>query len=244
MVKQLPILMYHSIQSVPRSEVMRSLHVAPATFRRQMYLLNLMGFRGLGLTEALKEKGGNLYAKVCAITFDDGYRNFITNALPALDEQHFKATIYVPSSLVGSSNIWDLDKGISANSLMDWDELQALQSRGFEIGCHGASHIDLAETGVDLSQEISAAKNRIEEKMGKRVNSLCYPYGSFNNFVIKQSLNDGFDSAVTMRRGRADLSRDDYLSLPRIPITWHTTAAHFMLKILTGYEDRRSHQGT
>lgn len=208
-----------------------------------MYLLNLMGFRGLGLTEAIKEKAKNPSSKVCAITFDDGYKNFITNALPALDEQRFKATIYVPSSLVGSSNTWDLDKGISVNSLMDWDELIAIQSRGFEIGCHGASHIDLTETDVDLTREISAAKNRIEKKIGRQVNSLCYPYGSFNNLVIKHSLDGGFDSAVTMRRGRADLSRDDYLSLPRIPVTWHTTAAHFILKLLTGYEDRRSHQG-
>lgn len=235
--------MYHSIRSVSRSEVMRSLHVSPTAFRRQMYLLNLMGFRGLGLTEAIKEKAKKPCSKVCAITFDDGYKNFITNALPALDEQRFKATIYVPSSLVGSSNTWDLDKGISVNSLMDWDELMEIQSRGFEIGCHGASHIDLTETNVDLAWEISAAKNRIEEKMGRQVSSLCYPYGSFNNLVIKHSLDDGFDSAVTMRRGRADLSRDDYLSLPRIPVTWHTTAAHFILKLLTGYEDRRSHQG-
>ena len=46
---KIPILMYHSIELMPKSTVMRSLHVSPKSFRFQMWLLNFMGYKALSL---------------------------------------------------------------------------------------------------------------------------------------------------------------------------------------------------
>jgi hypothetical protein len=47
----IPILMYHSIQSMPKSTVMRSLHVHPKRFGIQMWLLNMLGYKRLSIRE-------------------------------------------------------------------------------------------------------------------------------------------------------------------------------------------------
>ena len=46
-----PILMYHSIAEVPRGTFMRSLHVSPKRFAFQMYLLKILGYRGVSISE-------------------------------------------------------------------------------------------------------------------------------------------------------------------------------------------------
>ena len=43
--KTIPILMYHNIKLIEKSEVMKSLHVAPNAFKRQMLILKKLGFR-------------------------------------------------------------------------------------------------------------------------------------------------------------------------------------------------------
>ena len=49
--RTIPILMYHSIEAMPKSTVMRSLHVPPKRFRFQMWLLNMLGYKGLSMRE-------------------------------------------------------------------------------------------------------------------------------------------------------------------------------------------------
>lgn len=231
--------MYHSIQDVPKNEVMRSLHVSPKAFRRQMKLLKVLGFTGLSITEALREKQKNPLAKVCAITFDDGYQNFITNALPILSYLNFTSTVYLVSSLIGQHNKWDEDKGISYNPLMTIDELHKCKDAGVELGCHTHTHSDLTSPYCSLESEIETSKTDLETILGVPVVSFCYPYGSFNAGVTRHVIDSGFKNAVTMERGRAALPIENYHQLPRIPVTWHTLPHLFMAKIVTSYEDAK-----
>ena len=47
----IPILMYHSIESMPRTTIMRSLHVPPKKFKFQMWMLKILGYKGLSLSQ-------------------------------------------------------------------------------------------------------------------------------------------------------------------------------------------------
>ena len=69
----IPILMYHSIEAMPKSTVMRSLHVSPKRFEIQMWLLNMLGYKGLSMRELAPYLEGQKTGKVVGITFDDGY---------------------------------------------------------------------------------------------------------------------------------------------------------------------------
>ena len=80
----IPILMYHSIEKMPKSTVMRSLHVPPKRFKFQMWLLNFFGYKGLSMRELKPYLDGKKIGKVVGITFDDGYQNNLINAAPVL----------------------------------------------------------------------------------------------------------------------------------------------------------------
>ena len=74
----IPILMYHSIESMPKSTVMRSLHVLPRQFKFQMWMLKMLGYKGLSLKKLKPYLDGDKFGKVVGITFDDGYQNNLT----------------------------------------------------------------------------------------------------------------------------------------------------------------------
>ena len=88
----IPILMYHSIESMPKSTVMRSLHVPPRRFKFQMWLLKILGYQGLSIRELKPYLDGIKKGKVVGITFDDGYQNILFNAAPILNKYNFTAT--------------------------------------------------------------------------------------------------------------------------------------------------------
>jgi hypothetical protein len=46
---RIPILMYHSIEAMPKSTVMRSLHVPPKRFYIQMLILKKLGYQALSI---------------------------------------------------------------------------------------------------------------------------------------------------------------------------------------------------
>lgn len=233
--------MYHSIKRVKRNEVMRSLHVSPLSFKIQMYLLKILGYRGCSVSEALAALANGQKEKVIALTFDDGYENFVSEALPILERLKFSATVYVVTELIGTTNVWDRDTGISKNNLMTLKEIRFCVSKGVEIGCHSATHTKLNQDSVDLETEILLSKKYLEEAINRPVDTFCYPYGLYDEQVVRKIKTSGYLSATTMHRGRAKLD-DDKFKLPRIPVTWHTLPHLFLAKILSNYEDRRRYQ--
>lgn len=234
----IPILMYHSVKRVKKNEVMRSLHVSPTSFKIQMCLLKILGFRGCAVSEAAGMLRQNRNEKVVAITFDDGYQNFKTTVLPILKKYGFTATVYVVTDLIGGQNEWDQGTGISPNQLMTADEIKYCVSQGIEIGCHSSTHARLTDAHVDLNDEIYQSKSILENLTGLPVSAFCYPYGAHDDRVTDFVERCGFSSATTMLRGRAT-GTHKMLRLPRIPVTWHTLPHLFIIKLLTRYEDKR-----
>ncbi len=234
----IPILMYHSIKRVNRNEIMRSIHVSPQSFKLQMLLLKLLGYRGCSVTDALRalKTGGD--KKLVALTFDDGYANFLTEALPTLERYGFSATIYIVADLMGDSNRWDDGTGISENQLMSSNEIRYCFSKGIEIGCHSATHPKLTNDKVNLERELLTSKRTLERTLGSPINTFCYPYGIYNQAIADLLPLYGYSSATTMVRGRAS-TLDNIYELPRIPVNWHTMPHLFLIKLLTSYEDRR-----
>jgi peptidoglycan/xylan/chitin deacetylase (PgdA/CDA1 family) len=236
----IPILMYHSVKYVDKKEVMRSLHVRPHSFKIQMFLLKALGYRGCSIAEALDALKNKSNGKLVALTFDDGYQNFKTTALPILKKLGFSATVYIVSDRIGRHNEWDEKTGISPNELMTSAEIQYCASQGIEVGCHSATHVRLTEAQTELDYEILQSKAFLERTISKPVTAFCYPYGIYDDRVLNFVRRAGFSSATTMIRGRAT-DHDDRYQLPRIPVTWHTLPHLFMIKLFTNYEDRRRH---
>ena len=235
----IPILMYHSIELMPKSTIMRSLHVSPRNFKFQMWLLNVLGYRGLSLRKLKPYLDGEKYGKVVGITFDDGYQNNLINAAPILIKYNFSATCYIVSGNIGSSNTWDSENKITQRPLMSETEINHWLNLGMDIGSHTKTHPDLTSISEKKAQlEISDCKHELEEKFKVEISDFCYPFGHFNELVSNLAKKSGYLSATTMLRGRVN-SQSDRFQLPRIPINYRTLPHLFLAKVLTKYEDKR-----
>lgn len=237
--KPIPILMYHSIERMPKSTLMRSLHVPPERFSFQMKMLNFLGYKGLSMRELFPYFEGKKIGKVVGITFDDGYQNNLKNAAPILKKYNFSATCYLVSERIGSFNTWDLDKGIPKCPLMSENDVNEWLKLGLDIGAHSKTHRSLEASNYELAlEEIHKCKADLETIFDLEIQDFCYPFGQFNDLILNITKKAGYKTATTMNRGRVSLTSNN-LKLPRIPITHHTLPYLFLAKILTNYEDKR-----
>jgi peptidoglycan/xylan/chitin deacetylase (PgdA/CDA1 family) len=240
-IKPIPILVYHQIDAAPaKGAPFRGLYVSPAAFGRQMALLQLLGFQGLSMTDLQPYLLGKKSGKVVGITFDDGYLNNLTNALPALKKHGFSSTCYVVDGLLGKTNVWDEQVGIAQTPLMTAEQLLQWQAGGQEVGAHTQNHVDLTQTAaVSAQQEIENSKSFLEHTLNKRIQHFCYPYGKFTKTHVEMVNGAGFETATTTARGRVRAAMN-MLTLQRVPVLRSTSLPVFLMKIATAYEDNKS----
>jgi peptidoglycan/xylan/chitin deacetylase (PgdA/CDA1 family) len=201
--RNIPILMYHHI-----GDKQNWLYVRPEIFRQQMDYLLEKGYNTVTLQElvAALNSGISLPAKPIVLTFDDGYRDFFTNAFPILRERNLKATVFVITQLVDGEDY------------LTWEQLREIKGSGLiTIGDHTLSHKDLAALPEEeIRSQILDAKNILENNLGGKTEVFAYPYGDSNNKVTKVLQEGGFLAAVRVSRGLACAKLP--FSLPRIRI--------------------------
>jgi peptidoglycan/xylan/chitin deacetylase (PgdA/CDA1 family) len=208
--------------------------VHPRAFRRQMFLLKRLGYKGLSLREALPYIQGKKEGKVVAITFDDSYANVYENALPVLQEFGFTATNYVVVNQIGGRNEWDLPIGVPPASCMSLAQLRQWTAGGNEIGSHTLDHLHLPEvSNEEAERQIFGSRVDLENKIDDTVTSFCFPYGDETFAHRALALEAGYTTATTTERRRATRS-DDPFGLPRLTVRRNDTPLHFLRKCLAG----------
>jgi peptidoglycan/xylan/chitin deacetylase (PgdA/CDA1 family) len=236
----IPILMYHQIaQAPPKGTPFRSLCVAPADFQRQMGFLKLLGYQGLSMGALQPYLRGEREGKVVGITFDDGYLNNLTHALPVLQRHGFSSTCYAVSQLLGQSNVWDREIGIPQVPLMTADQLRQWVAGGQEVGAHTRHHVRLNQLDAAACRdEIALCKAELEAAAGASVTHFCYPYGQYSAAHVTLAREAGYQTVTTTQRGRCHAGADLF-ELPRITVARRTTRLGLWLKVATAYEDRQ-----
>ncbi len=199
------ILTYHSIDASGSV-----ISLALEQFRRHMEILAEKRVRVARLGEVRSMPGA------VALTFDDGYRNFLRAAAPILEEHGFPATVFVVSGYCGKHNDWPSQPaGIPKIALMDWADLAEASSRGFELGAHTISHPHLTRLErAEARREMRMCKADIEDRLGVRVEALAYPYGEMNA-EVRESAAGEFKLACGTRLDYLSPA-DDPWDLPRI----------------------------
>jgi len=177
---KIPILVYHQIdEPPPRGTPLRGLVVAPSSFSWQMRMLRLLGYQGLSMRELEPYLEGERVGKVVGLTFDDGYRNNLLNALPILRQHGFTATCYGVSRMIGGTNVWDHGM-VAEKPLMTLEDWRAWRDAGMDIGSHTRIHANLPQLPSDAAlDEIATSKHELEQTIGCEVRHFCYPYGKF-----------------------------------------------------------------
>jgi peptidoglycan/xylan/chitin deacetylase (PgdA/CDA1 family) len=235
----IPILVYHQIsEAPPKGAPFRGLYVSPGAFGRQMALLKLLGYQGLSMSALLPYLKGERSGKVVGITFDDGYLNNLTHALPVLQRHGFSSTCYAVSNLLGRTNVWDQGIGIAQVPLMDAAQLRQWVAGGQEVGSHTQNHVRLLQSDAATARaEMVQDKAALEAFLETPVQHFCYPYGEYAPEHVVMAREAGFASVTTTRRGRSTVGAN-LLELPRVPVVRSTSLPVFWLKVATAYEER------
>jgi peptidoglycan/xylan/chitin deacetylase (PgdA/CDA1 family) len=135
------------------------------------------------------------------LTFDDGYADFFTTAVPILQSHGFTATTFVITGRMG----W--------GGYMTPSQIVAADGMGFTIGAHTVDHVALAaQAPARASWEIKQSKQTLEALLGHPVLDFAYPYGSFNLYDMAQAKGVAFETAVST-----------------LPGAWHAAAQLFEL---------------
>ena len=193
-VTWVPILYYHYIRinPNPRDRVGFGLSTPPAMFAMQMQYLADHGFHVISLHQAVLaiRNHSGLPSRPVVLTFDDGYADFFTTAIPILRSHAFTATDFVISGRMGRY------------SFMTPSQVLAADRMGFTVGAHTVDHVALAaQLPGRASWEIRASKSMLESLLGHPVLDFAYPYGSFNQYDEAQARADGFECAVSTLYG-------------------------------------------
>ena len=181
-------------------------------------------FRVVPLRELVDrlERGETLHREL-AITFDDGYLDNHDHAAPVLEELGLPATFFVVTDWIGTDVVpwWDRAED-GRHPWMTWDHVRSLHSRGFDIGAHTRTHVDLGHVNGDQAYaEILGARRELERRLGAPIDLFAYPYGRRDN--LKESNRElvrsaGFRCCCSCFGG-VNVRGTDPFHLARIPIT-------------------------
>lgn len=170
------ILTYHSID---RSGSVIS--IDPAVFRRHAEWLAGSGVTVVGVEELVERPPAG---PAVALTFDDAFANFESEAWPVLDALGLPATVFVATAHVGGRNAWEHGGPRPVLPLMDWDTLGMLAERGVTLGAHSHTHVDLRRTnGAGLVSELETPAERIRAETGVQATTFAYPFGGVDDRV-------------------------------------------------------------
>jgi peptidoglycan/xylan/chitin deacetylase (PgdA/CDA1 family) len=238
---RIPILMYHSISEnrVKRGQAHYDMHTSPAVFTEQMRLIHENGYQVVSLDEVITrmESPQQTDQRCVAITFDDGYQDFYSNAFPVLSELGFTATVYLPTKYIG-----DTRTQFKGKDCLTWNEVRRLQTTGIEFGSHTVTHPQLRLCKpAEIEYELRCSKQTIECELGTAVRSFSYPYAfPENNDRFKESLHStlrecGYLNGVSTILGTVQNLKGRYF-LKRLPVSSADDPSLFLAKLEGGYD--------
>jgi peptidoglycan/xylan/chitin deacetylase (PgdA/CDA1 family) len=192
----LPIFMYHHVSSLPTHNLLDfNLTVTTADFEAQLTWLQQQGYHSITMTDLfdLFYYGKALPSKPMMLTFDDGYEDVYTYALPVLLAHHYRGVFYIITGMIGGRYV-------------TWDQVRTMARSGMQIASHTVHHINIGEppAGTTTQKELLDSKAKLEAELHEPIQFFCYPTGEpFHHdtvyeqqLVLKDLFEDGYLSAT------------------------------------------------
>jgi peptidoglycan/xylan/chitin deacetylase (PgdA/CDA1 family) len=174
--------MYHSIDTKASPGFVQYV-LDPGAFRAHLDYLVEHGYTAVTVSQLARARrdAGALPPRPVALTFDDGYADFYTTALPELVIRKLTATLFVATAYVGSSARWLTTCNEQDRPMMSWSAIKDVCGTGLEVAAHSRTHphMDLMPA-ADATAEAVGSRHDLEEALGVQVQGFAYPFGAWN----------------------------------------------------------------
>lgn len=214
--RRVTILCYHGVtrKGVRYAQDVFGLHLPVRRFIAQLEHLRSQ-YHVVSLREyvAARRTGRALPSHSVVLTFDDGYRNFLTVASPLLKERGLPTCLFVVTDHADPGDEAAPSSGsdwVADNAVLSWDELRALDEAGqFAFGSHTCSHAWLPELpALELDHELRDSLTALTGQLRHAWAALAYPKGGYSAEVLEAARGAGYDCALGTQGGSNDESTD------------------------------------
>ena len=218
---KLPIILYHHIETLANinknDKIAIGLRVSPSIFEKQLQYIKDSGYTTItsyDLADYMDAKK-ELPKKPILLTFDDGYKDNYTEALPLLEKYKMKGDFAI---ITGGTN--------TNADYMTTENLKELVSKGHSIASHTVNHcttaikinattfqdsvVDKDEHGCtkfatqeklttgQIKFEFQKSKEELEKTLGIKIKHIVYPYGFWNAQAVEIAKSVGYTFGTTV----------------------------------------------
>lgn len=218
------ILTYHRT-CVPESDRERpTFNVTPTRLREQLSGLLRRGFLPWPLSRALDHcrRGLAIPRKTFVVTFDDGYANNVTQALPVLEELAIPATIFLATAYLDTDQPFPFDdwqpQGDRWRCRDAWVPLTRAQCRTacasglIELGCHTHTHQAFRHRPELFRDDLRAASAALQREFEIEQPLFSFPFGIADEELIRVARQAGMRCGLTTQPRLVHAASD--------PFTW------------------------
>jgi peptidoglycan/xylan/chitin deacetylase (PgdA/CDA1 family) len=215
-----PILLYHHVAPAPAGVRLPALWVSPPAFAGQVRGLRRAGYHAVTLWRVWDawHGGAPLPRRPVVLSFDDGYADQVSGALPVLRRARWPGVLNLALSFLPAMG------GPQA--------VRRMLAAGWEIDSHSLTHPDLTTLApAPLRAELSGSRARIRELFGVTPRFFCYPSGRLDGAVVAAVRRAGYLAATTTRAGFA--GPRDPLRLARVQVSRGMSATELLRRLRT-----------
>jgi peptidoglycan/xylan/chitin deacetylase (PgdA/CDA1 family) len=207
-----PILLYHRLGPA----VADGMTIKTPVFEEHLKYLRDNGYKVIQLRQLVDwylKKGPPPPAKSVVIVEDDAHKSVYTDMLPLAKKYHVPVTVFIYPSAISN-----------AKYAMTWDQIRELKKTGlFDFQGHTFWHPNFkrdrrkmkpAEFEKSVDMQLTKSKARIEKELGVKVEMLAWPFGIYDDYLLKKAASAGYVATFTIEHRHATAA-DNVMKLPR-----------------------------
>ncbi len=211
-----PILVYHRFGKV----VADAMTVKTTVLAAHLEYLHTHGYTVIPLRDLVEYLMGEAPpppARSVVITADDGHKSVYTDMFPLITRYHVPVTLFIYPSAISN-----------AKYAMTWRQLGEMRASGLvDIQSHTLWHPNFRHEKKRLSPDayekfvrtqMARSKEVLEQRLGGRVDMLAWPFGIFDQELMKMATQAGYVAGFTLVRRNAGRA-ENLMALPRFLMT-------------------------
>jgi peptidoglycan/xylan/chitin deacetylase (PgdA/CDA1 family) len=209
---RVPILLYHRFGPT----VADGMTITTPVFESHLKYLKDNGYKVIPLRQLVdwyQKKGPAPAAKSVVIVEDDAHKSVYTDMLPLAKKYNVPVTVFIYPSAISN-----------AKYAMTWDQLRELKKTGlFDLQSHTYWHPNFKrdkkkmkpqEFEKSVTTQLGKSRAKIEKELGGKVDMLAWPFGIFDDYLLKKAAEAGYVATFTIVAHHAGAS-DSVNKLPR-----------------------------